>query len=349
MSYTNGLDTPSDYFSTKLYTGTGANQSITGVGHQPDLVWIKDRTNTNNQVWTDSVRGVEKVILSNANNAETTYTDGLVAFTSDGFNLGDDDDGQMNVSGNACVSWNWKAGGSASSNTDGSITSTVSANTTAGFSIVKYTGNGSAGATLGHGLGVAPSVIILKGLVGSREWAVYHTGLGGNTFGIHMNTTAAKSTETSWWNSTSPTSSVFTIGTSGNANDSGNAMIAYCFAEKKGFSKFGSYTGNGSTDGVFCFTGMRPAWIMGKRTDSANNWYMFDSTRNTSNPTDKKLRADTSDAENVNSSKTIDILSNGFKLRSSDEEFNASGGSYIFMAFAENPFVTSTGIPTTAR
>ena len=347
MAYTT-IDLPTDYFNTKLWTGDGnTTQAISGIGHQPDFVWIKNRNlSSAPNLLFDSVRGANKALVANNDNAEASVSGYLNSFDSDGFTVGND--GAVNGSGDTYVSWNWLAGGSASSNSNGSITSSVSANTTAGFSIVSYTGTGS-NATVGHGLGVAPSVIILKGLVGTREWAVYHTGLGGNTYGIHLNTTAARSTETSWWNSTSPTSSVFTIGTSGNANDSGNGMIAYCFAEKKGFSKFGSYTGNGSTDGVFCFTGMRPAWIMGKRTDVANNWYIFDSTRNTFNATDKKLRADTSEAENVNSAKTIDILSNGFKLRSSDGEFNASGGSYIYMAFAESPFVTSTGIPTTAR
>jgi hypothetical protein len=344
MSYTNGLDTPSDYFSTKLYTGTGANQSITGVGHQPDLVWIKDRTNTNNQVWTDSVRGVEKVILSNANNAETTYTDGLVAFTSDGFNLGDDDDGQMNVSGNACVSWNWKAGGSASSNTDGSITSTVSANTTAGFSIVSYTGNGTAGATIGHSLGQKPDMMIIKTRDGVNHFFVYHTSLGA-TKHILVNETDAAASFTVTWNDTEPTSSVFSVGTSFGTNKSGDNYIGYCFTEKKGYSKFGSYTGNANNDGAFIYLGFKPAFFMVKKTDATDDWRMFDNKRPGRNVIDDELKANTSGAEGTGDK--MDFLSNGVKFRISTS-VNTSN-SFIYMAFAESPFVTSTGIPTTAR
>jgi hypothetical protein len=354
MAYTT-IDKPTDYFNTLLYTGNGSNpRTLTGVGFQPDWVWLKNRTDANGHTLADSVRGANKTLSADGSGVEVTdKSDGhLDAFTSDGFTVGaGTDDARVNNSGSNYVAWNWLASNTTASNTDGSTTSTVSANTTAGFSIVSWTGTGSA-TTVGHGLGAVPQVFIIKNRSVVGEWGVYHHSLtNAEQVSLFLDLDFTVSgTSSARYNNTAPTSSVFSLGSGSLYNGSGNNMIAYCFADTGNkFFKAGSYTGNGSTDGVFCFTGMRPAWIMGKRTDSANNWYMFDSTRNTSNPTDKKLRADTSDAENVNSSKTIDILSNGFKVRSSDEEFNASGGSYIYLSFAENPFVTSTGIPTTAR
>ena len=346
MAYTT-IDNPADYFNTKLYTGNGSTQSITGVGFQPDWVWIKVRSQAHNHYLYDAVRGAQEKLSSNANGAEIDMgSTGLTAFNSDGFSIGNDTD--ENASGETYASWNWLAANGTASNTDGSITTTVSANTTAGFSIVSYTGTGS-NATVGHGLGVAPSVIILKGLVGTREWAVYHTGLGGNTYGIHLNTTAARSTETSWWNSTSPTSSVFTIGTSGNANDSGNGMIAYCFAEKKGYSKFGKYTGNGNADGTFIYTGFKPAYLLIKNISSGStNWHIYDNKRLGYNVDNNMSRANLNNADQTDDD--LDILSNGFKLRRVTSALSTNGDTYIYMAFAENPFVTSgVKLPTTAR
>ena len=337
MSYTNGLDKPTDYFNTKLYTGTGANQSITGVGHQPDLVWIKDRTNTNNHVLTDSVRGVEKVLLSNANNLEDTYTDGLTAFNSDGFSLGDDDDGQMNVSGNACVSWNWKK------------------STTSGFDIVLYTGNASGSArAISHSLGATPGFMLTKNRTGTQvtgtdKWVAFNKSFVAGDY-IHLDLTAAKLNSSGYWGGTLPTSSNFYVGgTSANVhNESGIDYVAYLWAEKKGYSKFGSYTGNGSSDGSYIHLGFKPAWVMTRRTDTTENWAIFDNKRDGFNVNNRILLANVTDAENTTAT-YLDLLSNGFKARATSGALNASGGTYIYMAFAESPFVTSTGIPTTAR
>jgi len=349
MAYTT-IDKPSDYFNTKLYTGNAADgssttQNISGVGFQPDWVWLKGRDNANHHFAVDSVRGANKGVYPDLANTENTSTNFLKSFASDGFQIGPD--GVVNGNGNTYVAWNWKAGGSASSNSNGSITSTVSANTTAGFSIVSYTGTGS-NATVGHGLGSSvPKMIIVKDRSASKNWTVYHIGVGNNK-DILLDVTNAENTSTAW-NNTTPTSSVFSIGTLGNVNTSSNNYIAYCFAEKKGYSKFGSYTGNGNADGTFVYTGFKPAFTILKRTDSADNWLMHDNQRkNPFNVVDTQLFPDLSNTES-SSSAILDYCSNGFKIRKTGGNINASGGSYIFLAFAESPFVTSTGIPTTAR
>jgi hypothetical protein len=276
--------------------------------------------------------------------------DGFTSLDSDGFTMnGSGSGGNTNASSRTYVAWNWLAGNSTSSNSNGDLTSTVSVNTTAGFSICQWTSSDTGSVrTVGHGLGVKPDWILWKSTSRTVDWINFHVSTGKDKNAGWLNQTSASSNQ-NYWGNTEPTSTVFS--TEGATEDSGT-NIAYCFAEKKGYSKFGSYTGNGNTDGTFIYTGFSPAWIMGKRTDSANNWYMFDSTRNTFNVTDKKLRADSSAAENVDSSKTIDIVSNGFKIRSSDAEFNASSGSYIYMAFAKHPFVgndSGTAVPVTAR
>jgi len=342
MAYTT-INKSTDYFNTKLYTGTGANQSITGVGHQPDLVWIKDRDVGNNHVWTDAVRGVEKVILSNATNAETTYTDGLVAFTSDGFNLGDDDDGQMNVNGNNLVSWNWKANGAGSSNTDGSITSTVSANQTAGFSIVKWTGNATTNQTVGHGLGAVPKVIITKNTNNaSQPWKCYFSEVGNDKY-LTLNTSDTPATSGFLYNTT-PTNSVFTISNDTGMNGSGNNIIAYCFAEKAGYSKFGTYEGNGETSGQFVYTGFKPSFVMIKNIDNSGNWWMMDNKRNGYNVTGERLMANSTSNED-SFSDVVDLLSNGFKLRGTYGDINDY--SLIYMAFGQS-LVGSNNVPCTA-
>ena len=351
MAYTT-IDDPTIYFNTKLYTGNGGTNAITGVGFQPDWVWIKDRDTSQHQRLADVVRGVKKNLKSDQTDAENTTdsNNGLQSFDSDGFTLTQDsNDHGYNASGSSQVSWNWKAGGSASSNTDGSITSSVSVSTDAGFSIVSYTGTGSS-ATVGHGLGAVPSVMIFKNRIDTTNWVVYHhkNTSAPETDYLYLNRTNATSDYQHHFNDTAPTSSVFTLGYDNGVNDSSDAMIAYCFSEIKGYSKFGSYTGNGGSQN-FIYTGFKPAWIIGKRTDVTNNYYMFDNKRNTFNVTDAKLRADQSSAENVNSGKTIDFISNGVNIKSSDEEFNASGGTYIFMAFAESPLVNSKGVPNNAR
>jgi hypothetical protein len=348
MSYTNGLDKPTDYFNTKLYTGTGATHSITGVGFQPDWVWIKERSSTSSHALFDSIRGATIKLSSNNTDANNTSTADLTSFDSDGFTNGDS--GAVNESGQTYASWNWKANGSGSSNTDGSITSTVSANTTSGFSIVSYTGNGSAGATIGHGLGgVVPNVIIAKKLNNTSNWSVYHSGIGNFAKTLSLNTTSGTTTDSGVWDNV-PTSSTFLVGSDNTTNANGDNYIAYCFAEKKGFSKFGSYTGNGSTDGTFIYTGFKIAFYLWKRIDSAGEWFIVDNKRDTENITEVSLKPNTSEAESIgNGYNGVDFLSNGVKVRQANSDINNSSGTYIYMAFAESPFVTSTGIPTTAR
>jgi hypothetical protein len=337
------VDKPSKYFNTVLYTGTGASNSITGVGFKPDWVWIKDRSaNAYNHALFDAVRGVTKLIQSNTTNAEQT-TSGVSSFNTDGFTLGTDIG--MNQSSVSFASWNWLGANTTVSNTSGTITSTVSANTTSGFSIVSWTANGSA-STVGHGLGVAPSMIILKKRATAVDnWYVYHKSMG-NTQYIYLDLTNAATTY-ALWNNTTPTSSVFSLGTwSGTTN--GSTFIAYCFSEIKGYSKFGSYTGNGSADGTFIYTGFKPAYVMIKRTDSTGSWVVEDSIRSPTNSSMKVLFPNLSNAEET-LDPYFDLLSNGFKTRSTSTFINASGGTYIYMAFAENPFVSSKGITTCAR
>ena len=352
MAYTT-IDKPTDYFNTVLYTGNNSSShSITGLDFQPDWVWIKPRNGTDGHVLTDSVRGALKRLRSEGTNAEDTLSGSLSSFDSDGFTVGNA--GEVNSSSYNFVAWNWLAGGSASSNTDGSITSSVSANTTAGFSIVSYTATGST-ATIGHGLGAVPNWILVKKRAGgtARDWAVYHSAntSAPETEILYLNNTDATADSSVYWNDTAPTSSVFTVGTGNEVNESsGNTYIAYCFAEKKGYSKFGSYTGNGNADGTFVYTGFKPAFVMTKRSSNTENWYIIDNKRSPFNPPLNALSPNLSHAEDTNATGRIqDFLSNGFKLRTSDTAVNGSGDSYIYMAFAENPFVTSTGIPTTAR
>jgi hypothetical protein len=260
------------------------------------------------------------------------------------------DNGGVNGSGQTYASWNWLANGTGSANTDGTISSTVSANTTAGFSIVSYTGTGS-NATVGHGLGAIPKMIILKerNPATTRSWRVYHEDVGNNKV-LYLDLTNAQTSDTTAFNSTSPTSSVFSLGTSAGTNSSKN-YIAYCFADVKGYSKFGSYTGNANDNGTFSYTGFKPAWVMIKRTDVIKNWYLIDNKRENYNPNHETtiLFANSSNAEQTLPDREVDFLSNGFKLRGSDGDVNASGGTYIYMAFAENPLVGSNFVPNNAR
>ena len=324
------------YFDVSLYTGTSANQSITNSGSfQPDLVWIKVRSQAYSNRLFDVTRGVNNVIYSNLTNAEATEANSLTSFNSNGFSLGVDGTNGVNANTYTYVGWQWKANGSGSTNTSGSITSTVSANTTSGFSVVTYTGTG-ANATVGHGLGVAPSMLIIKRRNDVVDWAVYHTSLGATKY-MNLNLTDAAYTASTPWNNTAPTSSVFSIGTAQSTNFSNTATyVAYCFAEVAGYSKFGSYTGNGSADGPFVYTGFRPAFVMTKRTDASSEWTITDLRRPGYNLVNKSLYANQSSAELTYN--ILDQLSNGFKLRDSDGIWNGSGGTYIYMAFAENPF-----------
>jgi len=334
---------PSDHFNTKLYTGNGSTQSITGVGFQPDWVWLKRRDASASHELHDAVRGATKRLKSDGTNAEFTDTDTLTSFDSDGFSIGSGS--QINTNSATQVSWNWLANGQGSANSDGSINTTyTSANTTSGFSIVKYTGTG-ANATVGHGLGVAPSMIITKSLVATQEWCVGMDALGWDKL-LFLNETSASQSGSTYWQSTAPTNQVFSVGTAGPTNSS-SAMIAYCFAEKKGFSKFGSYTGNGNADGAFIYTGFKPAFVMVKRTDSTSNWGMYDSGRDVDNVVTYGINANTTAADDT--SDFMDFLSNGFKHRSTSVNRNGSGATYIFMAFAESPIVSSNGVPAVAR
>lgn len=318
-----------------LYTGTGASLSVTNTASfKPDLVWVKSRSAATTNKLTDSVRGVTKALSSNSTDAESTDTQGLTAFGSVGFTVGTNTD--YNNSGQTYVGWQWQAGqGTTSSNTNGSITSTVSVNATAGFSVVTYTGTG-ANATVGHGLGVAPSFIVVKQRNDSgTNWLSYHASLGA-TQGISLDSISATNTSSTYWNNTAPTSSVFSLGTTTNVNRSTGTYVAYCWTPIAGYSAFGSYTGNSSTDGPFVYTGFRPKYLLIRRTDAAASWLVFDSARDTYNAATKFLRTNLADAEATGADVALDFLSNGFKLRQTSNNINA--GTIIYMAFAENPF-----------
>jgi hypothetical protein len=324
------------HFDIKLYTGNGGGtntQTISGLGFSPDLVWIKSRSAAIQSNIFDTVRGSTKGLISSSTSDEITDAQSLTSFNNDGFTLGSSTISLApNYPSETYVSWNWNAGSSTVTNTSGSISSQVRANTTAGFSVVTWTGAGSTG-TVGHGLGVAPKFIIAKRRNSSTNWQVYSSALGA-TNQVCLNLTNA-SFSTTTWNNTSPTSSVFSVDNV-ELGASGGTYVAYCFSEVKGFSKFGSYTGNGNADGAFVYTGFRPAYVMYKRTDSTGGWNILDDTRNPSNAVGEYINANLSDAE-ANAT-IMDILSNGFKMRNTFSSANASGGSYIYMAFAETPF-----------
>ena len=351
MSYTNGLDKPSNYFSTKLYTGNDADdRSITGVTFQPDWTLIKCRTAVKPTNVFDSVRGATKRIFTGGTDAEGTATSTLKSFNSNGFVVGTHNN--VNANSETYVSWNWLASNTTASNTDGSITSTVSANTTSGFSIVSYTGTGS-NATVGHGLGSAPSMIIVKNRDSVKDWRVGHDGLTSWAYRLHLNDTSAQTEQSAIFNSTAPTSTVFSIGNNGSVNASGENHIAYCFADVKGYSKVsGSYVGNNNADGNFIHLGFKPAFFMAKNsTEAGYSWEIFDNKRNSpdgvGNIIKNRLFPDSNSSEGINSGGYIDFCSNGVKIRKAGD--TNSNNTYIYMAFAESPFVTSTGIPTTAR
>jgi hypothetical protein len=327
------------------YTGTGATQSISnavnGVSMQPDFVWIKSRSNAENHNVVDSIRGAGVWLASNLTQAETNDTGsyGVSTFNSNGFTVISNGT-RTNASGYTYVGWQWKAGGTAVSNTSGSITSQVSANATAGFSVVTYTGNGTSG-TIGHGLGVAPQMIIVKRRSAAQDWIVAHIGIGGtggmgNNF-MYLNQTGGNAGPyAGCFNNTLPTTSVFSVGNDTSTNASGSTYVAYCFAAVAGFSAFGSYTGNGSTDGPFVYLGFRPRFFMYKRTDSAGSWVILDSSRNPSNVTTQYLYPNASDAEA--SATFVDFVSNGVKFRTTYTDTNGSGATYVYACFAENAF-----------
>jgi hypothetical protein len=323
------------FFNPVLYMGNGTGQSITGVGFQPDWVWIKGRSGTTDHALYDAVRGVQNQIESNNTGAETAELTGLTAFGSDGFTTGLL--AQLNTITATYVAWNWKANGAGVTNTAGTITSTVSANTTSGFSVVTYTGTG-ANATVGHGLGVAPKMVIVKRRNSTGGWPVRHASITAAN-SLYLNETSASTSYPTIWNSTAPTSTVFSIGANVDSNASGGTYVAYCFADIEGFSKAGSYTGNGSADGPFVFTGFRPAFVVLKNAaNGAASWRMWDSARNTYNVVNSSLFPNLSNAEVSTADYAIDFLSNGFKIRSADDGQNQNNDLVIFVAFAENPF-----------
>jgi len=336
----NSTTTSDEHFNTVLYTGDGTtSNAITGVGFQPDFVWIKRRNNANPHFLNDSVRGATKDLRSDATDAETTNNQYgiLKSFDSDGFtvSVGSSNGARANTSGGTFVAWNWKAGGTAASNTDGSITTSVSTNADAGISIIKYTGNGTNGATIGHNLGVTPDHIIIKRTSSTEAWVNWHQSFSATQY-LRLNATNAVDTATTLFNSTLPSSSVITLGTGGFVNTSSEDYICYAFAEKEGFSKFGTYVGNGNADGTFVHTGFRPAFILLKRSSSSGTgWSILDATRNTFNAVDKILQPNVSTAEQT--SFPVDFCSNGFKWRTSDGTHNASA-TFIYLAFAESSF-----------
>ena len=360
MAYTT-IDDPSQHFNTVLYTGTGSVKSITGVGFQPDWVWLKTRNATLYHLLTDSNRGVTHTLSSNTTDNESfANEDVLSSFDSDGFTLTVDDGSGYygwNRNSDSMVAWNWKAnGGTTSSNTDGDITSTVQVNSTSKFSIFTYTGNGNNLDTVGHGLGTTPDFCVIKGrssgASGTQRWFVKVPAVCGASEILELDTTNAKGDSGNGIETMSSTTVTLGIDTgNGNGvNESGLNYVGYAFASVKGYSKIGSYTGNGNADGPFVYTGFRPAWVMTKRTDSTSSWFILDVKRDPENYLGQNLYPNLDNAESTETSGRIsDFLSNGFKCRGSNNDNNASGGTYIYMAFAEHPFVSSKGVPVTAR
>ena len=347
MAYTT-IDKSSLHFNTKLYTGNNSTNAQTGVGFQPDFIWFKRRDSGAQHSLFDAVRGVTKGIASNLTDAEATISDALTSFDSDGFTLGADSGNYINLNSATYASWNWKANGQGSSNTDGSINTTyTSANTTAGISIVQYTGTGS-NATIGHGLGIAPQAIFVKKTNTTQSWRCGHVGMGG-THGNNLNNDSAAYDSDTYWQDTAPTTSVFSVGTDTEVNGSGDTHIAYCFAEVRGFSKFGSYTGNGNDKGPFIFTGFKPAFVIVKKTTgTAQDWIMIDNKRGNFNSFGERLYPNLSNAEDT-SSEYFDFISNGFVVKTDTALWNNGSSTYVYWAFAEAPLVGSNNVPCTAR
>ena len=348
MAYTT-IDNPELYFQVKTYTGTGSSNAITLDGDedmQPDWVWIKKRNGATHHNIFDSVRGTTQTLYSNLNEGQSAESNALTAFSSDGFTVGSY--GEVNNSSDTFVAWCWKAGNSSgSSNTDGSVTSTVSASTASGFSIARFTGTGS-NLTIGHGLGVKPDFIILKcDSSNSTDWTCYSSSLGA-TKRIKLNVNDAASTNSTTWQDTEPTTSVISVGTSGDVNVSSGTHIVYSFANKQGAVKCGSYVGNGNANGATVWCGFSPAFVLIK-SSASGVWRIWDNKRDRLNPNTANFQSNASDAEYDHSSVSIDFLSGGFKLRATDSSFNGSGTTYVFMAFAEQPFVNSNGVPGNAR
>ena len=354
MAYTT-IDDPSAYFQTMIYTGNGAVRSLTNDGNsdlQPDWIWIKRRDSAGNHMSIDSTRGVTKVVYPHIANLEETLSNRVTSFDSDGYSTANED---ANTDTGTFVAWQWKANaGTTSSNSNGDITSTVQASSTAGFSIVTYTATATAGDTVGHGLSSQPEMIMVKKRAGGDAygWGVWHTGLSNNngTKQLILDTSAAEATQDMFNDAIFPSSSatVFATGQNNHTNfPSGATYVAYCFNSVQGYSKFGKYTGNNNASGPFVYTGFKPAWLMIKRTDNSEGWHIVDHKRDV-NENNARLQAETNGGEDT-SEGGLDMLSNGFKIKTTWAGFNADGGSYIYMVVAEHPFVSSKGVPTTAR
>ena len=354
MAFTT-IDDPSQYFQTKIYTGTGSSNAITNDGNsdlQPDWIWGKARNQTYNHNVFDTSRGLSERATPDQTDAPNSDSTTITAIGSDGFTLGTS--ANLNGSSVTYAVWQWKANGGTTTTNDasatsvGTIDSVYQANTTAGFSIVTHTGSGSAG-NIAHGLGAVPEWVLTKNRNTAASWANYHVGAGAEYY-LELDTADAREAGSSVWGDTTPSSTTFRVGGANTKTNSGSGdtFVSYCFTPIQGYSKFGSYTGNGNADGAFVYTGFRPAWIMGKRTSGGHGWFLFDDVRDTFNPTNQLLEPHLNNAE-TNDSFDIDILSNGFKLRGSENTINGNGESYIYMAFARHPFVSSKGVPVTAR
>mgnify|MGYP003650872401 CR=1 FL=1 len=348
MAYTT-INDPSEYFNTLLYTGTGANgNAVIGNGFQPDWVWAKSRSNAghDHHAW-DSSRGTGgKDIYPNENLGEGSDADRFSAFGSDGFTVGGS--GHVNTHPDSYVAWNWKANGgttTAGAGNDTIATSTHQASTTSGFSIVTYTGE-EANKTVKHGLSTALDMLLVKNRNSTKDWRMWFKGFSG-TQRLELNNNEARATTSTSWNGTVPGSSVFSLGDDTNTNTDGDTFVAYCFHSVQGYSKFGSYKGNNNADGAFVYTGFKPALLILKNIDDAVDWYIFDNKRDTDNAVQNIIHPNKSDA--ASDSTVCDFLSNGFKFRTADNAWNGNGDNYIYMTFAESPFVTSNETPNNAR
>ena len=353
MAYTT-IDDPSAHFQTVLYTGDGSTHSITNTGNsdlQPDLIWIKERSSTSSHALFDSTRGVNKVLASDTTAAEdTSNAELMTAFNSDGFTV--DDNNRTNQDTITHVAWQWKAnGGTTTSDTGGNLNTVYQVNSTSKFGILTYTGNESAGQSMNHGLGTTPAVFMIKNRSQADAWAVYHhkNTAAPATDKLVLNTTAATADVNTFTSDNAPNSTVIYVGAEHNVNANTETYVCYYWTEIQGYSKFGSYTGNANADGPFAYTGFKPAWVMIKRYDGDPSWIIFDNKRPGYNGTGHRVYADNNLGEDTGTEDSMDFLSNGFKVRGTSNSSNASGGNFIYMAFAEQPFVTSSGVPATAR
>ena len=345
MAYST-IDDPTLYFNTVLYAGTGSEQTVSGVNFSPGLTWLKSRSNGQPNVLSDSVRGGNKQLYTADTQAETTYGQYLKSFNSDGFVLGTDSG--INQSSQTFVSWNWKAGGSASNNTDGNKTISLSVNTTAGFSVGTYAGTGQ-DSTIGHGLGAVPDWLMIKNRSsGSRKWQLWHNGLTGTNKYLAIDRSDAELTDSASWDNTAHSNTVWNTYGSGEANQNGENFVCYAWTSIKGFSKFGSYTGNANANGPFIYTGFKPAWIMTKQINGGSSWIVHDNKRDPINTVTEYFTVEENDAAGTLAN-SFDLCSNGFKVRTSNGDRNSSGDSFAYWAFAESPLVNSEGIPNNAK